>query len=702
MECMRNGFEHGKLLGGRFLTVSPLNHGSFGMVFTAKDTLTGQDVAIKCITKPGATSENMVCPTAIAIDELSEELAIHSSLPPHPNIVNFVGDFETENHSYMVLELCTNGDLYEAIRVGRGPLETEHVRALMLELVDAIDHMHSNGVYHRDIKPENIFLTSNGSMKLGDFGLATTDTWSTEFAVGSDRYMAPEQFDSSVYGYGYSPAAADVWALGIVLLNVLFQRNPFATPTQKDPLFADFVHDRQSLFDVFPNLSQDAFNVLMHSLALDPANRSLGAVREAIKDVVSFTTDEECLDDFCTEQTDLVPGATAARQPLRTPSITSPNMSSTDSFPWPTALLTTPPKATRQLSTIHDEEMDMYPESIKAESQYHDADQASLASNLDSGLGMSYKSSKSSVSKPLASIIGSLPISFSRPSIKSSPYGAKGSGFSKSWSDLYDEDVEMSDDANHMSFDEQELEHVTATKHRTPLNAIKEEDGRGSVTPRPLPAQLVQPDASRTASPLMQLVEHDKVNDVQSPKQRSASILDKWAALGTLRRTKPDTAVMTSNVTATPTPQRTRNIADAFSSLSPFGSSSKPKPQPRNKSKSRDRAGSWRQGSPQRLRATTINNSRVWERKEKDRSPTSSGPKEAWSLDSNWREHKSVVFPRYSPPPLPPGRGQSFKPEKTFLDEELEANVGEMEQLPSPRLSDDMDAGWVGGFNDFH
>ena len=235
MDCMRDGFEQGKLLGGRFLTVSPLNHGSFGMVFSAQDTSTGADVAIKCIPRADAAPMTTNCPAAIATDERSEELDIHSRLPVHPNIVNLVHHFHSDAHQYMVLELCSNGDLYEAIRMGKGPLETEHVRDFMLELVDAVDHLHANGVFHRDIKPENIFLTTAGAMKLGDFGLATSETWSTEFAVGSDRYMAPEQYDASVYGYGYSPASADIWAIGIVLLNVLFQRNPFASPTIKDP-----------------------------------------------------------------------------------------------------------------------------------------------------------------------------------------------------------------------------------------------------------------------------------------------------------------------------------------------------------------------------------------------------------------------------------------------------------------------------------
>jgi len=76
-------------------------------------------------------------------------------------------------------------------------------------------------------------------MKIGDFGLATTDKWSFESTVGSDRYMSPEQYDSA--GAGYSPAQADIWAIGVCLLNILFSRNPFTTPTESDPLFLDLL-----------------------------------------------------------------------------------------------------------------------------------------------------------------------------------------------------------------------------------------------------------------------------------------------------------------------------------------------------------------------------------------------------------------------------------------------------------------------------
>ena len=165
------------------------------MVFTAKDLTTDDLVAIKCVTKPSAAVN---CPSAFAVDERSEELGVHLRLGEHPNVVNMLQSFETENHIYLVLEYCSNGDLYEAIRYDKGPLETEHVRDFMMQLVGAVEFIHSKGIYHRDIKPENIFLTQEGSMKLGDFGLATSDPWSYEIAVGSDRYMAPEQYDPSI------------------------------------------------------------------------------------------------------------------------------------------------------------------------------------------------------------------------------------------------------------------------------------------------------------------------------------------------------------------------------------------------------------------------------------------------------------------------------------------------------------------------
>ena len=446
MDCMRNSFLVGQLLNGRYRTLAPLNHGSFGMVFLAQDVLTGEDVAVKCLLKSSASNAGFL---PIAADDRSEELICHALLKYHPNLVNLVSSFETDAHTYLVLEYCSQGDLYEAIRHGRGPLETEHVRAFMLQLIGAVEHMHSRGLHHRDIKPENIFITKDGSLKLGDFGLATKALWSYESCVGSDRYMAPEQYDPA--GVGYSPARADVWSVGICLLNVLFSRNPFVTPTESDVLFADFKRDRQSLFDIFPNMSQDTFEILSHALTIDPDKRSLSALKESIIKAVSFTTDDESLDEFCTEARDAV-RASANREPLRTPSVQSAFLQG-DSFPWAKALHASPPQPVRQLSAIPDDdstyEEDLFPASEKgAESWFsRNVNTPSLASVLESNYGNSYKSTqlrKFDLKFPPRS--DPVPITGSLPSRTAMPLPSMSTVFrdldtvSKSWSDLWEEE----------------------------------------------------------------------------------------------------------------------------------------------------------------------------------------------------------------------------------------------------------------------
>ncbi|GAB1320578.1 cAMP-dependent protein kinase catalytic subunit [Madurella fahalii] len=458
MECLRDDFHNGVIIGGRYQTISPLNHGSFGMVFMARDLETHQTVAIKCLTKKSAATD---AGFDFAIDDKSEELVLHGRLDPHPNIVNLIDSIETDAHVYLVLEFCPRGDLYEAIRMGHGPLETEHVRRFMLELVDAVAYIHSKGIYHRDIKPENIFLTQSGSMKLGDFGLATTEEWTYETTVGSDRYMSPEQYDSA--GAGYSPAQADIWAIGVCLLNILFSRNPFTTPTEADPLFLDFSRDKQSLFDVFPSMSQDTYEVIVQCMNLDPTKRSLARAREALLRVVSFTTLDEALDDFCSVDCRVVPSSN--REPLRTPSIQSPQVDN-GAFPWAKALQATPPKPIRQLSIIPDDEMyeeDLFSKSGTATDWMSGTAQTpSMSSYMDSNLGASMQSLAMPESfrpkLPLkaanraAPMAASLPINMSRnrnQSAMSLVFGRKDT-VSKSWSDLWDEDFEEEEQARQL------------------------------------------------------------------------------------------------------------------------------------------------------------------------------------------------------------------------------------------------------------
>ncbi|KAI9374914.1 kinase-like domain-containing protein [Aspergillus egyptiacus] len=551
MESLKNSFVPGQLLDGRFRTVAPLNHGSFGMVFLATDIQTGRDVAIKCMMKPSGNEPW----SAASSDSRFEELDCHQRLAYHPNIVNLVHHFETATHLFLVLEYCANGDLYEAIRLNRGPRETEHVREFMLQLVSAVEFLHANGLYHRDIKPENIFLMQDGSMKLGDLGLATREKWCFEACVGSDRYMAPEQYDPA--NSGYSPAKADIWAIGICLLNVLFARNPFATPTESDILFADYVRDRQSLFDIFPNMSQDTFEILRTALAIDPERRSLSELGDAVQRAISFTTDDEVLDEFCTDEREVVP-ASAYREPLRTPSIQSPYVNQGDSFPWAKALQSSPAQAIRQLSAIPDTESyseELFPPSETAGSSWFSVHQTpSMASVLESALGDSYHSSdfpstmKAAPRYPPPSdpvlITGSLPSQAAKPIPSlSMVFGrnSKSDKISKSWSDLWEEEESEGEDIALQQRREQNSrswshESNTEDSNSTLTTALQERSSSVlDSRPQPLPTSarresLEKPDGSK---PIPAPTKVTPWTSRTSPKKSS---VDKWTALGEKRR----------------------------------------------------------------------------------------------------------------------------------------------------------------------
>jgi len=349
----------------------------------------------------------------------------------------------------------------------------------MLQLVDAVAYIHSKGMYHRDIKPENIFLTHSGEMKLGDFGLATSEKWTYETTVGSDRYMSPEQFDSA--GAGYSPEQADIWAIGICLLNILFSRNPFTTPTEADPLFLDFSRDKQSLFDVFPTMSQDTYEVIAQCMSLDPRKRSLAGAREALERVISFTTFDESLDDFHSAERRVV--ASANREPLRTPSIQSPQVD-TGSFPWAKALHASPPQQFRQLSAIPDDESyhseDLFPSSEESNKDWFSVGEQtpSMSSLLDSSLGLPSMKDMAirrpnKIGPPKAArtpVSGSLPIAMSKPKplpSMASIFGRKNSVVSKSWSDLWDEDIEEEEEEAEKQLKARQIQNARTWSHES-------------------------------------------------------------------------------------------------------------------------------------------------------------------------------------------------------------------------------------------
>jgi serine/threonine protein kinase len=192
--------------------------GSFACVYLAEDKL-GKQFAVKAINK-----ETLSVAT---LETQREEAHILAKLS-HPNIVKLINTIETAEFLYIIEEIC-DMDLFDQIEAGIPP---EIARTLFRQICKAVDYCHQNQVCHRDLKPENILL-KEGQIKLADFGLATTDLLSGQIRIGSVRYMSPEMFhevDSERLRLPYKSSANDIWALGIILFNMLTSHNPWNEP----------------------------------------------------------------------------------------------------------------------------------------------------------------------------------------------------------------------------------------------------------------------------------------------------------------------------------------------------------------------------------------------------------------------------------------------------------------------------------------
>lgn len=213
----------------------------------------------------------------------------------HKNIVKLLDFFD----SYIVLEYCSGGDLYEAIKNDLVPRKTKQISHIFYQIIDAIQFIHSKQIYHRDLKPENILISNlfDWTIKISDFGLATTEPKSMDRNVGSERYMAPELFESNLdleeRKDPYHCDKVDVWSIGIVFLNIVFSKNPFSVANQSDKSFCYFAANREALFDVFSTMSLDFFQVLRYSLTIDPTNRDLEKMKLELMNLSEYTLDDE-------------------------------------------------------------------------------------------------------------------------------------------------------------------------------------------------------------------------------------------------------------------------------------------------------------------------------------------------------------------------------------------------------------------------
>ncbi|KAJ7598472.1 kinase-like domain-containing protein, partial [Mycena floridula] len=275
------------LANSRYTLLNVLGSGTYGTVYKALDASSTDKpfVAIKCLAQqePGSRLERYQ----------HREFALHKKLSSHPNIITFHDKIQEGHFIFVVLDLCDGGDLYETIQKGHFLNRTDNVKAAMVQLIDALQYCHKNSVFHRDLKPDNVLMDNKGQVYLADFGLCTDKRISTNFGCGTSVYLSPEAIVKETGAHRFSTLHSDIWALGVILVNVITGCHPWSQAVTSDAGFNAYIQDRDYLCQVLP-ISHSANQILRNIFEMNPLVRpSLSKLREQIMAVDTFFAAQE-------------------------------------------------------------------------------------------------------------------------------------------------------------------------------------------------------------------------------------------------------------------------------------------------------------------------------------------------------------------------------------------------------------------------
>lgn len=273
----------GSLVDGRYRVTARIGHGGMAEVYEAHDVITKKMVAIKLIRED-------VMDNPVNLKRFRNEASIAASLN-HSNIVQVYNHGTVDGIPYIANEFIKGQTLKEVLDF-RSSLPLEEAIDMMLQLAAALYYAHKHGIVHRDVKPDNLYVMGDGTIKLGDFGIAQSETKLTKDSneiIGSVYYLAPE----ITLGRA-ATAQSDIYSAGITFFEMITGHVPFLKESPVDIAVAHVKEKFPSVKKYLPNCPKEVEKIIYKCVKKNPKERYADA-NELYNDLLAVKKNPETI-----------------------------------------------------------------------------------------------------------------------------------------------------------------------------------------------------------------------------------------------------------------------------------------------------------------------------------------------------------------------------------------------------------------------
>lgn len=243
-----------------FSELQEIGHGSFGAVYFARNTKTGEGVAIKKMSYNGKASTEKW-------QDIIKEVKFLRQVK-HKNCIQYKGCYLREHTAWLAMEYCI-GSASDILEVQKKPLQEDEIAAICDDALQGLEYLHSNDRIHRDVKAGNILLEDNGTVKLADFGSASLVSPANSF-VGTPYWMAPEVI--LAMDEGQYDGKVDIWSLGITCIEFAERKPPLFNMNAMSALY-HIAQNNPPTLTTHTDWSEAFLSFVNACLAKDPIHR---------------------------------------------------------------------------------------------------------------------------------------------------------------------------------------------------------------------------------------------------------------------------------------------------------------------------------------------------------------------------------------------------------------------------------------------